>query len=141
MNSPVHHSLLPAFCLDPLAAHTGLSICGPVSLAAKTLIFDEADQLLDMGFRPDVEKILAALQPSASMRQTLLFSATLPKDVLRIAEFATRSAQLIDTVGEDEQQTNEHVTQHLTVTSLDAQAAELLKLIRTLTMPADHKVH
>ena len=35
---------------------------------------------------------------SALTRQTLLFSATLPKDVLRVAQFATREAQLIDTV-------------------------------------------
>lgn len=64
-----------------------------------------------MGFRPDVLKILEALKPSAATRQTLLFSATLPKDVLRVAEFATRGAVLVDTVGEDEEQTNAHVHQ------------------------------
>ena len=55
-----------------------------------TLVFDEADQLLEMGFRPDVTKILAKLQPSAATRQTLLFSATMPQDVMAIAKFATR---------------------------------------------------
>merc|ERR1712185_529301 len=71
----------------------------------------QADQLLEMGFRPDVLKILAALRPSAATRQTLLFSATLPKDVVKVAEFATRDATLVDTVGEEAEQTNAHVAQ------------------------------
>merc|ERR1712028_330618 len=41
----------------------------------KVLVLDEADQLLDMGFRNDIERMLAALPPK-STRQTLLFSAT-----------------------------------------------------------------
>jgi len=108
-------------------------------LPHQVLIFDEADQLLEMGFRPAVEQILAALTPTAATRQTLLFSATLPKDVLRIAQFATRNARLIDTVGEDEEQTNTHVAQTVIVTSLKAQAAELLHLLRELRR-SEHKI-
>ena len=59
-------------------------------------------------------------------------SATLPKDVLSVAQFATRDAQLIDTVGDDDEQTNVHVNQAVTVTPLQAQAAELLHLLRQL---------
>jgi ATP-dependent RNA helicase RhlE len=47
-----------------------------------TLVLDEADRMMDMGFWPDVQRILAALPPE---RQTLLFSATLPGEILRLA--------------------------------------------------------
>jgi len=124
--------------LNDLLANHGLD---KLVASLRTLIFDEADQLLEMGFRPDVERILNALRPSASTRQTLLFSATLPKDVLAVAKFATRDALLVDTVGDEEQQTNEHVPQCATVTPLKAQAAELLALLRALKRGATpHKI-
>jgi hypothetical protein len=62
----------------------------PLFAGLKILVFDEADQLLDMGFRPDITRILEAIEPSRQTRQTLLYSATLPKDVLEIGRIATR---------------------------------------------------
>ena len=50
-----------------------------------TLVLDEADRMMDMGFWPDVRRIVSTL-PDTAARQTLLFSATMPAEVMKLAE-------------------------------------------------------
>ncbi|CAN5826221.1 DEAD/DEAH box helicase [soil metagenome] len=59
-----------------------------------TLVLDEADRMMDMGFWPDVRRIVAAL-PDTAARQTLLFSATMPEEVMRLADEVVCDAKYV----------------------------------------------
>ena len=51
-------------------------------IGIETVVLDEADEMLEMGFREDIERIL---ESTPRQRQTLLFSATIPKEIKQIA--------------------------------------------------------
>ena len=60
--------------------------------AIELLVLDEADRMMDMGFWPDVRRIIAALPP---IRQTLLFSATMPNEIVKDALEITKNAKYL----------------------------------------------
>lgn len=61
----------------------------------KMVILDEADEMLDMGFREDMETILTGVPEE---RQTIMFSATMPKAIMDIARTFQKDAQVIKVV-------------------------------------------
>jgi ATP-dependent RNA helicase DeaD len=64
----------------------------------RAIVLDEADEMLDMGFREDLEEILNG---TPETRRTLLFSATMPKPIVALAKRYQKDALRISTVGED----------------------------------------
>lgn len=68
----------PGRLLDHVENKSGFSVR---LMGLKMLVLDEADHLLDLGFRKDMEKIVDCLP---RQRQSLLFSATIPKEVMSI---------------------------------------------------------
>lgn len=72
---------------------------GALDLSAlKAVVLDEADEMLDMGFREDLEQILDG---TPQERRTLLFSATMPRPIVQLAKRYQKDALRISTVGED----------------------------------------
>ena len=96
-----------------LIDHFQTSGLAPRCANLKVLVLDEADQLLEMGFKPSIDKILTFIPRE---RQTLLFSATVPKTVQNIAANALRKGYAyVDCVGEEDSATNLQVKQWLTL--------------------------
>ncbi|CAA7399070.1 unnamed protein product [Spirodela intermedia] len=96
----------PGRLLDHIENKSGFSLR---LLGLKILVLDEADHLLDLGFRKDIEKIVDCLPRK---RQSLLFSATIPKEVRRISQVVLkREHTFIDTVGLSSQETPPKVSQ------------------------------
>ena len=62
----------------------------------KVVVLDEADEMLDMGFREDLEEILDAAPPT---RRTLMFSATMPKGIAELARDYQKDALRLATAG------------------------------------------
>ncbi|ADG96700.1 DEAD/DEAH box helicase domain protein [Segniliparus rotundus DSM 44985] len=78
--------------------------------AIRMLVLDEADEMLDLGFLPDVEKIMAKLPTG---KQTMLFSATIPGPVLTLARTFMTQPTHIRAESHDTAAVHERTTQHV----------------------------
>lgn len=97
--------------------------------ATETLIFDEADTLLEMGFRDSINNIVEYLPPKKE-RRTLLFSATVPVEIRQVAqELLSSRRRFIDCVPEGESNVHAHIGQTAYIVKPEEQFTSMMRLL------------
>jgi len=90
----------------------------------KFMVLDEADEMLKMGFQEDIETIF---QATPEEKQTLMFSATMPKSILFLAKSYMNDPELVKVIGEET--TNQDVVQHYYKVHKENKTEALYRLI------------
>jgi ATP-dependent RNA helicase DDX5/DBP2 len=103
---------------------------GVTSLKRVTyLCLDEADRMLDMGFEPQIRKVVSQIRPD---RQTLMWSATWPREIQRLArDFCTEDPIKV-TIGAEELTVNPNIQQRIEVVSQYDKRSRFLELMREM---------